>query len=186
MSEKCIHKNCDKEIFRRNYCAMHLYRLKAGIDMDLPVNYRKQPKICVTASCREKPIARSLCRAHYEQVRVNGYITSKYISKNGCKQKHTLYATWQNMLARCYRKGNDAYHNYGGRGIKVCKRWRNDMHTGFDNFLKDMGERPEGLTLDRIDNDGNYEPSNCRWATRTEQMLNTRRTKASSKEKYGY
>ena len=75
------------------------------------------------------------------------------------------------MLSRCYRPNSNGFHNYGGRGITVCDRWRES----FANFLADMGERPEGKTLDRINVDGNYEPGNCRWATATEQMANRRR-----------
>ena len=91
------------------------------------------------------------------------------------KSKHYLYNTWDRMKCRCSNPNEKHYHRYGGRGITVCKRWLDD----FWNFVEDMGERPEGLTLDRIDNDKGYSPDNCRWATRKAQSANTiRRTNA--------
>lgn len=74
------------------------------------------------------------------------------------------------MIARCTNPQATFWERYGGRGIAVCERWR-----AFENFLADMGERPEGLTLDRIDNDGNYEPANCRWATEAVQKRHRKR-----------
>lgn len=90
--------------------------------------------------------------------------------------KHPMYRGYHTMLTRCRNPKSKDYHHYGGRGITVCDRWQ--QH--FLNFLEDMGERPTPKhTLDRINNDGNYEPSNCRWATRTMQVRNTRVRKES-------
>lgn len=79
------------------------------------------------------------------------------------------YRSWECMRSRCRNKNNPDFHNYGGRGIEVCHRWDQ-----FANFLADMGERPCGMTLDRVDVDGNYEPGNCRWASNQAQQRNKR------------
>lgn len=81
------------------------------------------------------------------------------------------YNSWIHMHGRCRNPRTDCFANYGGRGIKVCERW-----SIFENFLADMGARPSGLTLERIDNDGDYSPDNCVWATRKAQILNRRAT----------
>lgn len=82
------------------------------------------------------------------------------------------YGSWMSMMGRCSNPHDPAYARYGGRGILVCGRWKD-----FRNFYSDMGPRPEGMTLDRIDNDRGYEPANCRWADRFTQSRNRRGTK---------
>jgi len=114
------------------------------------------------------------------------YLTSGDTGSCGCIPKggnrlthgHTIkkspsitWHSWSSMKQRCLNKKNPAYCNYGGRGIKVCRTWMS-----FENFLADMGEKPIGMTLGRIDNNGNYCKSNCRWETTQEQSVNTRKT----------
>lgn len=84
------------------------------------------------------------------------------------------YISWKSMVKRCTNPNAKDWPDYGGRGIEVCDRWRE-----FQNFLADMGERPAGMTLDRIDVDGNYELANCRWATPSEQRRNQRRVRSA-------
>lgn len=100
--------------------------------------------------------------------------------KSGCQycrpilKKHgksgtRIYGVWCSMLSRCRNQNNVGWKNYGGRGIKVCKRWEQ-----FENFYEDMGDQPEGMTLERVDNDGDYRPGNCVWDTPKAQSNNSR------------
>jgi len=91
-----------------------------------------------------------------------------YNHGHNCKGKRSrTYNTWATMKARCACKSSSRYKDYGGRGISVCDRWQT-----FALFLEDMGERPDGMTLDRIDVNGDYEPSNCKWSTCAIQARN--------------
>lgn len=124
-------------------------------------------------------------KVKYGETKSCGCLSFKHNLKHGnakrsFKNKATrTYTSWSAIKSRCLNKNNEAYHHYGGRGITMCKRWDK-----FENFLLDMGKCPDGLSIDRINTNGNYKPSNCRWATRKQQSVNRRgKIKGSSKFK---
>lgn len=129
--------------------------------------------VCLCDCGNQKIIARASLRNGETQS--CGCLQKEDVSrrqKTHGKSRTKEYYSWRNMLRRCYDVNSVGYENYGGRGISVC----NDWHI-FENFLADMGLKPEGYSIERIDNDGNYEKNNCKWATKQEQNSNTRQNR---------
>ena len=134
----------------------------------------KTVKLCEYNGCNKVATKRGYCDTHYHSAVRDGLIITQPRMNSGYNvSKHPLYRCWASMKNRCYNKKDAKNYNwYGGRGIKVCDRWIKE--NGFWNFVKDMGEKPKGYSLDRIDVDGDYCPDNCRWASPKEQCYNRR------------
>lgn len=151
----------------------------------LAFSYSPKPKStvnmkqCENSICENIAHAKGYCSKHYSQLIRAGRISTSWKHSNKRNSvivysKNGAYKSWQHMKDRCYDPAHPSYKYYGGRGIKVCERWLNS----FTNFLTDMGDRPGGMTLDRVDNSGNYASNNCRWVSWKTQANNRRKVYA--------
>ncbi len=129
-------------------------------------------KTCTVEGCDNRYLAKGLCQKHYLRKWRYGDVSITKLERHGM-ENIPENKVWKHMKERCYNPNNTSYKYYGGRGITVCGRW---LHS-FSTFYEDMGPRPtKNHQIDRKENDGNYEPDNCRWATHIEQARNKRNT----------
>jgi hypothetical protein len=131
-------------------------------------------RLCYLMSCSVAVHAKGLCSKHYSQMVRGNKVSKSWTQVNqrnkgvtGRCAKGLTYNSWRNMKQRCTNPRNPAYKYYGGKGITVCKPWLN-----YQSFVKDMGQRPPGTSIDRINNRGNYEPGNCSWENAYVQAAN--------------
>lgn len=173
MKNICIVDGCERKHNSKGYCAKHYTRYKRYGDPLYTKRVHDHPEICTMDECNNKYYAKGYCHKHYARLKKHGDPCITELEYHGMRAT-SEYSTWRGMKKRCNDINNKSYDSYGGRGITVCDRWQNS----FLSFYEDMGKRPFlEAELDRKENDGNYEPGNCRWVTKTVNANNKRNTK---------
>lgn len=172
----CKIANCpNTKIIGFGYCNAHYLKLKRYGDPLYVHKICHIEKFCTIEGCNNKTRCMGLCNKHYCKTRYAKEMESaerRRLINNGWT-KMPEYGIWAHIKERCTNPKVKCWDNYGGRGIKVCDRWLNN----FDNFYADMGKRPSPeYQIDRIDNNGNYEPNNCHWALHIDNARNKRTT----------
>lgn len=167
--KQCSVEGCANEYYGKGLCNKHWQRLRHTGSAITP--YRKKvahPAVCTIDGCDSKWYCQDFCAMHYQ--RFQHYGDPSFDSNHHLSETPEYY-TWASMKSRCNNPNDTGYKDYGGRGIKVCKRWTDS----FLSFHEDMGKRPtRSYSIERLDVNGDYEPSNCKWASKQEQARNTR------------